>query len=212
MKKLLAAAALTLLGTGAFAQTTKGTVAIGGTVSFFNEGSKRDNNSSRYRRISLNPYVGYFIKDRTEVGAALNLSHSQDSYYYNETENFSKAQSIGLSIYTTKYVALEEKLYLYGTVMAGAGFGGIKRKGEEYPSEVKTHNTNYFNTKLTPGFLYTVTPKLGAFISYSAIYYLNSKEKPVNSVEGAFYSSSETFGADISLNSLQFGLNYFIVR
>jgi hypothetical protein len=77
MKKILAAAVLALLSTGAMAQTTQGTVAVGGSVGFGtntrnDEPDTRDVNNI-YRSFHINPSFGYFVRDGLELGVSVGL-------------------------------------------------------------------------------------------------------------------------------------------
>ncbi|WP_181163625.1 outer membrane beta-barrel protein [Pontibacter mangrovi] len=67
MKKLLAAAVFTLLGTGAFAQTSQGTVKLSGSLGF-NSTSRDDNINQKSNSFNIGPSIGYFIKDNLAVG------------------------------------------------------------------------------------------------------------------------------------------------
>ncbi|MCX2740283.1 outer membrane beta-barrel protein [Pontibacter anaerobius] len=73
MKKLLAAAVFAFLGTSAFAQTSQGTVAITGSLSF-NSTNREDGSDLKSNSFSIGPSVGYFVADNLVVGLGINYS------------------------------------------------------------------------------------------------------------------------------------------
>lgn len=214
MKKTLAAAVLALLSTGAIAQTTQGTVAVGGSVGF---GTKTRNDEPHtrdvkniYRSFLINPSVGYFVRDGLELGVSVGLSQSSYKQKNVENANYGSNNNLDLDVYARKYMALTGQLYLHGTGLAGVGFGNSKSKGFGDSSAKVRSTSNSYSIGISPGLTYFATPRLGFTATFGSLSFTSSKTTPKVIVESP--SIINSFTADLSPGSVSIGFGYFIAR
>lgn len=217
MKKIFTTALLAMLGAGAFAQTSQGTVSVSGSVSFRNESGKDLQSTmgarSTNRSIGIHPSVGYFTGDGLELGIGLGLSQSAyiNKWDDEDERSVSKYHNISLSPYLRKYVALTEQLQLHGTGYISVGVGNQTSKGTDDDSaEVVSTSTNY-GIGIYPGLTYFATPKLGITATFGRLSYARSKTEPKKDGYGN-PGDSNTFTADLSPSSISIGIGYYIAR
>lgn len=218
MKKIFTTALLAMLGAGAFAQTSQGTVSVSGSVNFRNESGKDLNSNmntrSSNRSISLQPTVGYFIGDGLELGIGIGLAQFTSIYKWDDgnEKSVSKNNNISLNPFLRKYVALTEQLQLHGTGYVSGGIGNHKTKrNDDDSAEVISTSTNY-GIGIYPGLTYFATPKLGITATFGHLSYARSKTKPKKEGNGTYPSDSNTFTADLSPSSISIGIGYYIAR
>ena len=214
MKKLVATACFTLLGAGAFAQTSQGTITVSGSVNFRNETFNNQNvsNDQRtiYRNISLQPSVGYFVKDGLELGVGVGFSQYSSKLKQEAGNITTKNNNLHLRFYAQQYVALTEQLMLHGTGFATVGLGYGKYKGVDDTSSELTGTTNDFGAGIYPGLTYFATPKLGLTATFGSLSFFRTKYKPKDSQQSD--RTTNSFHANLSPSSVSFGLGYFITR
>ncbi|QCR21572.1 outer membrane beta-barrel protein [Pontibacter sp. SGAir0037] len=213
MKTLFTTALLALLGTGVFAQTSQGTFAVSGSVSYYNSNGNTSSLpttiSDTNRNLALRPSVGYFISDGTEAGISVGITSSLRKTIYDTGENISKNNSVTLGVYLRKYVALTEQLSLHGTGYISAGLGKTRYSNTSSADEL-TQNTNNYAIGLYPGLTYFATPKLGLTASFGNISFSRQSTKLL--YENDDRSVSSKFDANLSFSSFGIGLSYFIAR
>lgn len=83
MKKITIIAAFMALSLGAFAQFTKGSLMVGGSVGFSSDSEKTKSGSTTTTNgtlttFSFTPQVGYFVIDNLSLGAGINLLSASD--------------------------------------------------------------------------------------------------------------------------------------
>lgn len=214
MKKLMATACFTLLGAGAFAQTSQGTITVSGYVNFRNEAYNNHNvsNDERtiHRNISLQPSVGYFVKDGLELGMGIGLSQHTSKYKQEAGDIKHKNNNVSLRFYAQQYVALTEQLMLHGTGFATVGFGNRTYKGMDDTSSEVRETSNDFGIGVYPGLTYFATPKLGLSATFGSLSFFRTKYKPKDSQQSD--RTINSFHANLSPSSVSFGLGYFIAR
>lgn len=214
-KKLVATICLSLIGAGAFAQTSEGSLAVAGSMNLRKETIRNHNSLPGEhkivgRTINLNPAVGYFVKDGLEMGVGIGLSQYAAKTEYEENVNFSRNNTISLRPYARKYVALTEQLQLHGTGYAMVGYGNSKIKNTADNSSEVTHTSNVLGIGLYPGLTYFATPKLGFTATFGALSFERRREKPKDSMQSV--RTTETFLANFHPSSVSVGFGYFIAR
>ncbi len=121
MKKLLLFVALTVFALTGKAQTSAGTVVIGGGFNFKSEAPENSNND-KTSQFSFQPSVGYFVADRFVVGLDLELDTYKDSRSGATVEK-SSFFIIGPYARYYKFLSDNEKVAFFGQADFGFGFG-----------------------------------------------------------------------------------------
>lgn len=108
MKKLVVTASFTLLGAGAFAQTSAGTMVVSGSVGLSGEGYETQLNGGQANNVNntsfyVSPSIGTFYRDGLEVGIRPGFSFYRNSYGYEGEESIRKNYIVSLSPYKEIY-------------------------------------------------------------------------------------------------------------
>lgn len=213
MKKLVAAACFALLGTGAFAQTSKGTMVISGAINISSASHESQrtpghNSEGNRTRFYISPSFGRFYRDGLEVGIGTGFGFERTTNKYMDVESIQRMYSISIGPYIRKFYPITEKLHF--TANAGLGFGLAKIKHDIPDAILSNNNTSFtYSVGASPGLTYFATEKLGFFINVGRIYFYKS---------ATIYSDTESknietdFNASISLSDSSIGLRYFINR
>ena len=215
MKKLLTAAVFALLGTGAFAQTSQGTVVVTGNLSlstFTSESTLNDtiSNKSRGTAFRMGPSLGFILGNNFELGAALGYTHSTiNNIYFNSEgdrhELKTKANGYAISPYLKKYFMLSEQFALTGQLSTGLS---IYKRKPDASADFQSKSTS-FNVALAPGITYFPSDKLGISAGFGGLQYNQTLEKteandtPVKTISGLRISLED---------GLYFSLSYYINR
>ncbi|MBC5992332.1 outer membrane beta-barrel protein [Pontibacter cellulosilyticus] len=210
MKKLFLSGLLALLGTGAFAQTSAGTISLGGSLGLYS-GSMDENTSERKTSsYSISPYVGYFIKDGLEIGINTRLSFNSSTTETEGSGQEFKTKSFGYGIgpHITKYISVTDKLYF--TANGGFGLSGLRTKNPELDEELISTTSGYY-IAASPGLTYFATTKLGFSASIGNIGYVSftSTDKQAQPERE---TNSSNFDFNFSPATATLGIRYFITR
>ncbi|WP_276496407.1 outer membrane beta-barrel protein [Pontibacter litorisediminis] len=215
MKKLLAAAVFALLGSGAFAQTSPGTVVVTGSLRFSTQTSESERNDTLSQKslgtaFGVGPSVGYLLGNNFELGAGLGFSRSTTTNTnFNSTgdrsETKTKTNAFTVNPYLKKYFMLSEQFALTGQL--SAGLGCYKRENDA--NAVSQQKTSFFNAALAPGITYFPTDKLGISAGLGGLRYdqtlkkTQASDSPVKTYSGLSIDFED---------ALYFSLSYFINR
>ncbi len=215
MKKLLAAAVFALLGTGAFAQTSQGTVVVTGQFTFTTSTSESTlndtiSNKSNGTAFRLAPSIGYMLGNNFELGAALGYTHStiKNIYFNSEGDRHevkTKSNAFLISPYLKKYFMLSEQFALTGQLSAGLSI----YKWKPDSSADSQQKSTSFNAALTPGITYFPSDKLGISAGLGGLRYNQTLEKTGANDTPVKTNSGLRIGLE---DALYFSLSYFINR
>ncbi|MBC5772668.1 outer membrane beta-barrel protein [Pontibacter sp. KCTC 32443] len=219
MKKLLAVAIFGLVSTGAFAQTTQGSIVVSGSVNLSKNSDDVGNpfNSQRANlevtTLAISPRVGFMIKDGIEVGAAFNYGHEKSDYRvdqsYSDYIRNSKKNVIGLGVYLQKYFMLSEKVAVTGMGTAGFNTGKTKlESGDATLWKSETESKEYY-VAIEPGITFFPTEKIGISATFGSLFYNKLEEEPDSENGKSTYTD---FGLDLSNRTLGIGFSYYISR
>ncbi|MBS1556987.1 MAG: autotransporter domain-containing protein [Bacteroidetes bacterium] len=156
MKKIIVFA-FTLLSTASFAQFSKGSILLGGTVSadFTTNktiaGSTTTTNSST-NSFSISPNVGYFVIDNLAVGGALlfgTTSLKYDGSLRSEVGNSLVLQPFGRYYFDRFYA------------QASIGFGSYKNDDTNGSGVTTTVKGDVFNWSLAGGYVFLLNDHVG---------------------------------------------------
>ncbi|OKL40318.1 outer membrane beta-barrel protein [Pontibacter flavimaris] len=215
MKKLLAAALFGLLGTGAYAQTSQGTVVVTGQLTFTTNTSESTQNGtiihkSRGTGFRIAPGIGYMIGENLELGAALGYTHSTTkNINFNSEgdrhETKTKTNSFAISPYLKKYFMLSEQFALTGQFSTALG---VYKKESDANTDSQPKEI-FFNAALAPGITYFPTDKLGISTGLGGLRYEQTLKKTEASDTPVKTYSGFKIGFE---DALYFSLSYYINR
>ncbi|PRY09743.1 outer membrane protein with beta-barrel domain [Pontibacter ummariensis] len=209
MKTLFAATLFVLSSASAFAQTSSGTVVVSGSVGFAQQAYERTNFDGNSTNIQVFPSIGYFYKDRLEVGISTGFSFGRNTSKSEDGEYISKSYNISAGPYIRKYLPITEKLFFTASAGLSAGIGSAKTKAFQNESFGEPSRSFTYGISAAPGLTYFATEKLGLFVSIGQVYFSRSTTR----LEPTDTKSTETyFNADVSPSSSSIGLRYLINR
>lgn len=215
MKKLLAATALTLLSTGAFAQTSPGTVVVTGSLHLNGHTSESKQNDtishkSHGTAFRIGPSIGYVLGNNFELGSALGYFHSTitnkgfnsagDSY-----ETKEKSNAFSITSYLKKYIMLSEQFTFTGQLSAGLAF---HKRNTDANTDYQPKST-FFNAALAPGLTYFPSDKLGVSAGLGGLRYEQTLKK--SKAEDTPVKTLSGFSINFK-DALYFSLSYYINR
>jgi outer membrane protein W len=201
MKKLLLSFILLApICIGAQAQTTQGSLMLGGGISFSsskNEGSEGDYKTTSFAFI---PSVGYFVVDNLAVGANLSLQSDKTTGGINGNYE-AKQTSLAVGPFARYYIFTSNEKFAF---MAEAGllFGSGKQESNNNNSTTKSSSVNFY---VSPGFTYFLTDKWGVELQLEGLTY--SSYDPNKDIENDKRSG---FGLGVDFFNPSLGIRYFI--
>ncbi|WP_299823206.1 outer membrane beta-barrel protein [uncultured Pontibacter sp.] len=210
MKKLLLSGLLAIISAGAIAQTTQGSISIGGSVGL-NTYSTDDNNfSNKSLNINIYPSISYFVKDRLSVGlnAGLGINHGEYSNKDNDIKSNAVSNSYSIGVNITKYLNLTERLYF--TASGDAGYLHTRHKNPDLDDKLTGKSSGLY-ISVTPGLTYFATSKIGLTASIGDISYQNSNHTAISSPKD-YKSTSNQFAINLSPGTITIGIMYFLNR
>lgn len=172
-KSLFSALALSLLTIVTNAQFKKGMRIVGTNIGsvLFNSGSADitvtsiGSNTSKITNynVSINPMLGWFISDKTVVGATLNINPNGQKTTYEQggttyQSDKSHGYNIGAGGFVRNYFNGKNSMMPFGQISLNGGLSNLKTEGFFYGSTYKqtyTGNSNggaFVNASFTLGF------------------------------------------------------------
>jgi hypothetical protein len=152
---LFTSIAFTLLANTLNAQITKGSILLGGNLSFETSTSKNSSYEIDNNIFSINPAIGVAIKENSVLGVSFNyFIYTQKSTLSNAYKE--DANSYGSGLFYRQYKSLSSRFYLFGD--AGAGYYHTKIT-RETPDVIQIYKSNSVNLSLYPGITYAVSKR-----------------------------------------------------
>jgi len=187
MKKLLLFVALAVFAITSKAQTSVGTVVIGGGFDFWSQ-SPENSNNTKTSYFSFKPSVGYFVADRFVIGLDLSIATEKQSASGATTYRYN---SFGIGPYARyyKFLSDNEKVAFFGE--ADLAFSFTKETQNNLPSK----NGNAFGVGVFPGFSYFFSKHWSGEISFTGLRFTASD--PNNDV-----NNDKTTTFEFGINSL----------
>jgi len=162
MKKMLLILALSVFG---FANAQKGTVLVGGNISYNSEKIDRELSSTKTNGFAFSPKVGYQFRDNWTAGAEFSLESSKSTT--DVSEGKFNAYKIGAFVRYT--YPLNETFSVFADL--GAGFKNQKDKGYSNGLLVYDNKGNGFYTALTPALFINMKKGFGLNFSIGGLGY-----------------------------------------
>ena len=161
--------------------------------------------------IDIMPEIGWFISDKTELGIGAGFSWYKDSNSFDSLlERHGDGRSLNFTVYGRRYFSLNEKvaLFLSGSINYSRG---ISHSDIMYYSPVSEYRTDYnitgYAIGIAPGLSYFPVKKIQLSTSFGNLSFSrNNTHSKTDNTD----SISRTYGLNVSLNSLSFGIHYFL--
>ena len=189
------------LTVGSIAQTTKGTISLGGAVSFSKSTSPTTDGDVESSQFSISPKAGYFLADGMELGLSLAFSSAKSESDGNEGPTTNET-AIGPYFKYYMYTSNEDFAF---TLNAELLFGSTKTS---FPGDgIDDQKGSNISFAISPGFSYFFTDKIGLDFQLRGIVFGKSDpNKDIHDNETTFFE----LGASSLSPSL--GFRYFISR
>jgi outer membrane protein len=179
------------------AQTTKGSLTLGGGLSYRSNKSNT-NEASKDHEFQLAPQAGYFIVDNLEIGIQLILSAGETGPIVEPT----KTSSLSVGPYARYFKFTSNDRFAF-TAKAGFSIGSGKINPPS-GSDIKTGTVSFY---LSPGFTYFLTDKWGLDFQLQGIIFNSYDDnKDVDNDNYSYF----TFGVNSFNPSL--GFRYYISK
>ncbi|KOY84939.1 hypothetical protein AD998_01140 [bacterium 336/3] len=230
MKKinLLTIAILFATAMSSFAQTSKGTLFVGGGLGFTSSsgkftttlgGTTIESDGVKSTTFSIVPGVGYFVADKLAVGLDLSVNSSSVQVPdNNDPDDYEKTSgtSFGFTPYVRKYWMVGDNFGFTGTFGAGVAFGSSKIEEKNGNTTVTNDGpkTTDLEIGITPGIVFFPTSKVGleanfGFVGFSST---TSKTDLGNGNESKFTNSTFGLSANSIRPSFSLGFRYYLTK
>lgn len=205
MRKLLLALIIVTSAIAAKAQTQKGTLYLGGSVSYLDQ--KNDNGNFNYYQnlqISLRPTIGMFVSDKWAIGITPLYNYYRDSSFTQgpgyTSSSSSKSKLLGGGIDVRYYISLGQQFAFFpqfnGSYLTAVGKG---------KSDSDDH---VFIATVSPNFAFFATKKIAINLAYGALMY---RQERLFSQNGSASSKSEIFGLNVN-GGMNLGVSYHFTK
>jgi len=161
MKKLLLFVAFAFFALTGRAQTSAGTVVLGGGFDFYSR-SPENSNNSKTSSFSFQPSIGYFVADHFVVGLDFAIGTSKTTAG-GTTIDKSSLFAIGPYARYYKFLSDNEKVAFYGQADFSFGFG--KDTQGNNPSTKQSA----FSVGISPGFSYFFSKHWSGEIGFTGL-------------------------------------------
>ncbi|WP_316810788.1 outer membrane beta-barrel protein [Pedobacter heparinus] len=199
MKKLLLSlVAVAGLAFSTQAQTEKGKFILGGSVGL--NSTKVDGADKADFRFNVVPSAGYFVSDNFAVGTGVGYNYNK------QVSEGSLVQSFEVAPFGRYYVGLSDQFKFFGQLSVPMNFGNVKDV-DETTGDVgdKLGTTTQIGVKLSPGFAFFPTKRIGIEVSVDGLGYQNTTIKEEATGEKA---KVNTFGLDASTITPKLGVMF----
>lgn len=217
MKKITMAVIAALFAVSAVnAQTSKGTILVGGSLGFSSGNSSTTTGNTEvkdYKRSSFNILAsgGYFVADNTSVGLNIGFSSSKNiNYGLNNSKTTSTYSPMTVGLFAQRYFMFQPQFGLTGSFNALMDFGTSKTESvaANITTTTKSGQSN-LNFGFNGGAIWFPTQHIGISANVGILnYYIKTtKSKDINPEV-----KKKTSGFDFGLSSstINLGFNYFI--
>jgi len=188
----------------AMAQTTKGTVSLGGAVGISSTTQQTGDGDDKTTNVFIAPSAGYFLADGMELGLDLAFSSTD---YEDGGDDAGKVTETALGPYFKYYMFTANENFAF-TLRASLLFGFSKSSP---PSELDLDDTKGSSLQfaISPGFSYFFTDKIGLDFQLQGIGFRN--EDP-NTDGDADDDKQTSFIFGVSSFSPSLGFKYYFGR
>lgn len=216
MKKRLLTALAVTLGIYAHAQTEKGKIILGGTVSFTS-----DKYELEYERkttsLAIGPSIGFFTSKNLALGLTLSYNYQKNSPYQQinaingsihiDEVGGNKSNGFGVIPFLRYYLDLHEKVKLFGQLNAGMLFAKNKQIAAGGSIMDNSKITTYIGS-VEPGIAFFPHKKIAIELKVPLFSYYDQKYKYLDPYTTSSKYTHFSFGSDLTKPSL--GVNFHL--
>ncbi|TAE45344.1 MAG: hypothetical protein EAY69_10525 [Cytophagales bacterium] len=161
-----------------YAQTEKGTIHVGGNLSF---GSTDINTSQSSSNFSIVPDVGYFISDNIAIGLGIGYSQRIDKSTFSSSTGTTTQNTFIIAPTFRYYMPTSSETFkFFLQAQVGINTGNIKSETSSF-----TTTTTFSTTNKTSGWNFSISPNFA--------YFPTKKWSIEFGIRGISYSSAPTF-------------------
>jgi hypothetical protein len=189
-----------LLSFTASAQTSKGTVLLGGSLSFYHSKYTSDSNPTKTTTFALSPGISKFYKDNRVVGASLS---------YSRTTGSQNGNSYGLSVFLRQYLPIGKDFFLFADESL---YGNTSKYRYSGSLQSRTDKAALVGVSFNPGLAYAVNKKFQLEIGLPDMVTLDYNHYQVtNDPSSSNNTTTNTLSfrtglSEVSLGTLSFGV------
>jgi hypothetical protein len=208
-------------GMKANAQTSAGSVLIGGRLSINGSNSTHQNGGSTTKHpgsssFAILPTVGYFIKDNLALGLSTGVMNSKTTHWQgNGNEVTSTSPRFVFAPFARKYFMFSEMFGLYGE----AGFSIISGSNNlsvyspiNNTTVVTSTGARGFELGARPGIVFFPSNKFGIEASFGFLGYSSTSSISKNN-DQRHVTKNNSYGLNFNTaTNLQFGFSYYLSR
>ncbi|MCS6795235.1 MAG: outer membrane beta-barrel protein [Raineya sp.] len=224
---ILASFVATLGVATSLAQTSQGTLYLGGGLGFstssekttFSGGNTTVNiDGDKGTNFSIVPGVGYFIIDKLSVGMDLGFNtNTFKQIDNNNSNNYDKTSTtlISFTPYARKFFMLGDSFGFTGTFGVGVGLGSSKeeRKRGNTTTTSEGPKVTTLEIGIRPGIVFFPTNKVGLEANFGFIGFSSITSKEENSGITAKETTTEIgFGANSIQPTFSLGFRYYLAK
>ena len=201
MRKIVLPLMLLLACSVSYAQIQKGYVIIGGSFLLVTS----ESGDFSFTDFDFSPRAGIFISDRTSLGPILGYQHSkreQTSLNFNSND---RTNIFTFGAYMRNYKSISEKFFFY--LQSSVTYGTGQREFIDINGTAEADRSQ-FEISVIPGLSYFVTERLALDVRLASIRYRDESFDNVGAFPGTV--DSQTFSITGGLNSVGFGLSWFL--
>jgi hypothetical protein len=188
--------AFTLIANTLNAQITKGSILLGGNLSFGTSTTKHQSFEIDNNNFSINPAIGVAIKENAVLGISFSYSvYTQKNTLSNEFKE--DANGYGGGLFYRQYKSLSNKFYLFGD--AGTNYHTTKFTRES-PGLIQIYKSNSANLSLYPGITYAVSKRFHLEAALNNLLNINYSSAKTNTMGSAPTTESTTNGFSFMTN------------
>ncbi|MCW5911566.1 MAG: porin family protein [Cyclobacteriaceae bacterium] len=197
-KNLILVFALVLAAPALWAQTTQGSLTLGGGFEYYSDKSENAYGNSDYSTSSFQflPNVGYFVVDNLEVGIRFGILSGKSGY---QGSNQTKSTAFSAGPYARYYKFTSNERFAF-TGAVGVSFASGKTSNGNF--ETKTGSVGI---SIAPGFAYFLTERWGLDFQLEGIGF--TSYDPNKDVDN---NNQKIFSFGINSLSPSLGFRYFI--
>jgi len=198
MKKLfLTFSAAIVVAFAAQAQTEKGKVILGGSVSY--DYSKVKDADTESQAFGIQPTVGFFVSDNFAIGTGIGYGYEENTAAAGATFEANKLSTFNVAPFARLYKG-DGDFKFFGQLSVPMAWGTAKAEDTDLGTTAR------YGVELAPGFAYFPTSKIGIELSVRGLYYQNSSIKPEGSDDKV---SSNSFGLNANSLAPRLGVQFY---
>lgn len=215
MKKLLLTAIAASFCIGAYAQTEKGKIIAGGTISAHSNKVNSQATTQKATSLNIGPSIGFFVAKNMAAGLGLEYVINKNNPYiystylnglpYTVTVSGNKSEAMGIAPFFRYYWDLHERVKLFGQANTTFYWG---KSNTLIPdgTEIKSVDNTAFIGSIQPGIAIFPTKRIAIELKVPLFTYNYQKSNYVDPNMPSATSNSFSFGSDLTKPVL--GINF----